>query len=143
MEEQPGECQSLNQMVVKKISEICRVVNQVKKKKNLQRVGVELPIIRWLRWEGTPGVCLVHLKAGPGWLGQQVEGPEPSFFPISSGLLKQQNLFFLTCYSAYCCKTCMTATYATHCWWQRVRRTSGRVKLPIHTIGSVSCQQTV
>ncbi|XP_066857271.1 KICSTOR complex protein SZT2 isoform X1 [Anser cygnoides] len=27
-EEQPGECQSLNQMVVKKISEICRVVNQ-------------------------------------------------------------------------------------------------------------------
>lgn len=71
IEEQPGECQSLNQMVVKKISEICRVVNQVKK--NLQRVGVELPIIRWLRWEGTPGVCLVHLKAGPGWLGQQVE----------------------------------------------------------------------
>uniref|UniRef100_A0A8C2TAU1 SZT2 subunit of KICSTOR complex n=1 Tax=Coturnix japonica TaxID=93934 RepID=A0A8C2TAU1_COTJA len=28
IEEQPGECQSLNQMVVKKISEICRVVNQ-------------------------------------------------------------------------------------------------------------------
>ncbi|KAM6262729.1 KICSTOR complex protein SZT2 isoform 9-T9 [Porphyrio hochstetteri] len=27
-EEQPGECQSLNQVVVKKISEICRVVNQ-------------------------------------------------------------------------------------------------------------------
>ncbi|NWX90042.1 SZT2 protein, partial [Nothoprocta pentlandii] len=27
-EEQPGECQSLNQLVVKKISEICRVVNQ-------------------------------------------------------------------------------------------------------------------
>ncbi|XP_052521973.1 KICSTOR complex protein SZT2 isoform X3 [Tympanuchus pallidicinctus] len=28
IEEQPGECQSLNQMVIKKISEICRVVNQ-------------------------------------------------------------------------------------------------------------------
>ncbi|XP_017680131.1 PREDICTED: protein SZT2 isoform X6 [Lepidothrix coronata] len=27
-EEQPGECQSLNQVVIKKISEICRVVNQ-------------------------------------------------------------------------------------------------------------------
>lgn len=45
-EEQPGECQSLNQVVVKKISEICRVVNQVT---NLQKAGAELLVMRLLR----------------------------------------------------------------------------------------------
>lgn len=50
-EEQPGECQSLNQVVVKKISEICRVVNQVT---YLQRAGVELQVVRWLRAETGP-----------------------------------------------------------------------------------------
>lgn len=70
-EEQPGECQSLNQVVVKKISEICRVVNQVR---NLKRALTELPVIRWLRSEGTSGSCLVRAQLrGPGEPVQLVE----------------------------------------------------------------------
>lgn len=73
-EEQPGECQSLNQVVVKKISEICRVVNQVI---NLKRTLTELPeLIRWFRLEGTSGVVWFGLSSEEG-LGSQISWWSP------------------------------------------------------------------
>lgn len=63
-EEQPGECQSLNQVVVKKISEICRVVNQVIE---LPRGGIELPVVRWLMRKNLGRLSSLSPTQRRGW----------------------------------------------------------------------------
>jgi len=73
-EEQPGECQALNQVVVKKISEICRVVNQVT---NLQRAGAELPVVRCLDEKGPLEVVWSRPSSERG-LGSQFSWWSPS-----------------------------------------------------------------